>query len=175
MPSSKKWAIAKPSTKFLLSMEETILPKAIEGDFGALCHLLLYLSEAIRRGIPLTPKLADYLADELRKIADSGKRDDAFHIRRGKGERDTREAVERNLAWAVEIKLLKQQNKSMSVQDAIGQVAQDEQDRTGRDHEEAIRKAWGKYRDDVKLSDTPGIAFLFGVTPKKAKRPKVRK
>jgi len=145
---------------------EKFIPQALQGDLDALCALLLVLSAAIRDRVPLTPKLAEYLANELRKIADGGKRDDAFHVRRGKGQRDTREANQNAILLACAVAELRRHQpgeKPMTVDNATEMVAKERNVSA-----DTVRAALRDYRHYIELSATPGWQLIFAP----AKRPR---
>jgi hypothetical protein len=150
---------------------EAGLPRAIEGDYYVLCDLLLYLSEAIRNRTPLTPKLEGFLADALREIAEGGDPKRAFHIQRGRGERDTREATLRAITIVTSVKCLRleqarSKTKRLRGVDIMSQVAREEN--VSYDTVKAALRAFGRY---VEASQTPGCPCVgFYSLPEKPRR-----
>lgn len=146
----------------LLSVERDILPHAAEGEYAAVCKLLLILSEALRQAIPLTPGLTRFLAGALREIAYGGDAQAAFKIKRKRGEKDTRSAIERNVFLAFFVADLRRTDTRISVEDAIAKVAAEK-----CVPEETVKAAWRDYRHNVELRDSGAIVKF-----EKQKKPK---
>jgi len=131
-----------------------------EGDYEAMCDYLLALSETISQGIPLNSANTAFLASALRDISEGADPKAAFRFpKRKRGEKDTREAVSKAVRRACKVAFLLQEkrnkNKKFSVEEAIGEIAADEQA-----PEETIKAAWRDYGKYIELSDS-GWAFVF--------------
>lgn len=164
-----KGFVTKATREGLLRME-AVLPRAIDGDYRALCNVLFFLSEAIKQGVPLTPKSANFLADALRRIADGGDAKEAFHIRRKRGERDTREAEDKAAFLVLSVALLrahKPHEKPMTIERAVAKVAEE-----SATPEDTVRAAWRDYRKCVELGDDQECAFFLGTSARRPTRSK---
>lgn len=133
----------------LLQAEKLIPSQAISGGYPAVCNLLMILSEALVQEVSLTPKLRDFLADALREMSEGGDPMGAFKIKRKRGEKDTRGAVERNVMLAANVaKLLGEKCNGMSVEKAIVKIAE-----KACVPEETVKAAWRDYRNSVELNE----------------------
>jgi len=155
-------------------MESRVLPKAISGDYYALCDLLLVVSETIRHGDKLTPGLSTFLVDALRKMADGENPGTAFHIHRRKGQRDTRESIFKNIGLAGDVALARKEweegtKKMLRGDDPIAQVSS-----SRKVPYETVKAAWRDYRHCVELPETGAAAYLFNAE-KRVKRRRSRR
>lgn len=101
--------------------EELLLPKAKSHELWAIQNLLLISAEAIRDEHPLSKGIADYIASAFEAIHRGEGADDAFGIRRKRGEKDLRDSRGRAFWMAHCIAQLKQ--SGMTVQRALDEVA----------------------------------------------------
>lgn len=140
-----EYILVTPET--LLWLEKEILPGALNGDFEKVKMLLRVLSYAVEQGVPLPAKLASFLAGALREISHGGNPGKAFCIKRPRGGRDTSAATEQAVRRVYKVKVLLQEDPSISVEDAIAQVAESE-----KASEFTILAAWRDYSKSVALS-----------------------
>ena len=143
----------------LLRVEREILPLALREDYEQVQRLLLILSCAIRQGVPLTPLLANFLADALRTISEGGNTDAAFCIKRKRGGRDTKAATEKAIDRVFRVMEMRYNKPKLSLEKAFAQVAKET-----LASEDTIQAAWRDYRDCVELRP---YGFFFDLSKKK--------
>ena len=145
----------------LLRAEREILPLALREDYEQVQRLLLILSCAVRQDVPLTPLLANFLADALRTISEGGNTNDAFRIKRKRGGRDTKAAAEKAIDRVSRIKALRRGIPKLSLEKAVAQVVAET-----HASEDTVRAAWRDYRDCVEL-DESGSGYFYDLSKKK--------
>lgn len=145
----------KVDAENLLETERTFLAQGLDGDYEAIKTLLLILASAIEQGVPLTPKLALFLAKALRDISAGGNPGDAFHIKRKRGQRDTRAAAERAIACVFKVKLLLHDRPQLGLDEAFELVGNELHISF-----DTAKAAWRDYRHSVELSDDGSSGFF---------------
>ena len=136
----------KVDAENLLGTEQAFLVKALDGDYEALKTLLLILASAIEQGVPLTPKLAMFLAKALRDISAGGNPGDAFSIKRKRGQRDTRASAERAINCVVKVKILLHDHPQIGLDEAFELVRKELHISC-----DTAKAAWRDYRHSVEL------------------------
>jgi hypothetical protein len=143
-PPALRQLISESHAEALNLAEDLLLPKAIKGELWAIQNLLLLVSKAIADECPLTPGVAEYVASALRAIYEGGNADDAFRIKRKRGEKDTRRARRKAFMLATSI-VQKMQLDSKTLDCAASEVA--------AKHyvsEDTAKKAWKDHHREVK-------------------------
>lgn len=122
--------------------EKLLLEAATKSELWAVRNLLLIVSEAIAEGVRLTPGVASFVSGALRKIYEGAKADDAFGIKRKRGEKDHRAARSRNFMLADAVERLRE---NMTLEAARQTV----EEKTGIP-ENTIRKAWVEHHKEAR-------------------------
>ena len=144
------------TNEILLEAEALLLPKVIEGDYKRITQFLSILSASIKQGVPLTPKLADFLSTALREIAEGEDPQSAFKINRKRGEKDTLRALEKDVLLAANVARLKIV-KNISIPNAIADTAC-----SLKVSKETVKAAWKKYKQQIKVSkENPRVCFVL--------------
>lgn len=142
----------------LILAEKMLLEKAAKCELWAVRNLLRIVSEAIAEGVVLTPKIALFVSTALRRIHDGKKADDAFGIKRKRGEKDQRAARNRQFMLAYAVEQLRESGKKL--EDARQTV----EEKAGIS-ENTIQKAWIKYRKEARRHINLEIKALGRVMP----------
>lgn len=124
--------------------EKMLLKKAEDGELWAIQNLLLLVSDAIADGVPLSPLIASYISSSLRKIHDGEKADDAFGIKRKRGEKDTRRSQQRAFSMADAIERLRYHDK-LTLEKAIAFAAT-----KFSVSEDSVKRNWKAHNKEVK-------------------------
>jgi len=128
--------------------EELLLPKGRAGELWAIQNLLSLVSEAIADSARIPPRIAAFASSALQRIYEGEKADDAFGIKRKRGEKDTRRANRRAFCMADRIERHRKL-QDMTLEDAVAEAA---------DHFHAsvhtAKSAWKKnYKEARRLID----------------------
>lgn len=138
--------------------EKTLLEKATKGELWAVQTLLRIVSEAIADGETLTPGIALFVSTALRKIWEGAKADDAFGIKRKRGEKDQRAARSRQFMLADAVERLRE--SGMTLEEARGNV----HEKTDIS-ENTIQKAWIKNHKEARRQIDLEKEYLGKVMP----------
>jgi len=101
--------------------EDLLLPKAKSHELWAIQNLLLISAQAIRDEHPLSKGIADYIASAFEAIHGGENADDAFGIKRKRGEKDLR--ASRGRAFWMAHCLARLKHSGMTVERALDEVA----------------------------------------------------
>lgn len=80
--------------------DDLLLAKAKAGEIWAIQNLLKLIADAVVAGVPLPKNIATFISTALNAINNGVAADEAFGIKRGRGEKDTRKANQRQFAIA---------------------------------------------------------------------------
>lgn len=130
------------------------LPPDLAGTPDGRMLALFVISEALRQGVRLAPKDAEFLATALRSISEGEDPRAALGILRGRGEKSTQRSEDRDLRWCCQIALLRE-NEALSVEKAIERIAP-----TAHASTDTIWSAWKRYGKYVEVSKS-GWAFYM--------------
>lgn len=102
--------------------EELLMPAVKRGELWAIQNILKLAAEAIQDQSPLSKGVAAYISKALASIHDGEKADEAFGIRRKRGEKDTRKVRQRKYFMADCIERLRHHD-GLTLEDAVEIVA----------------------------------------------------
>jgi hypothetical protein len=142
--SDGSWFYMTINADIVALAEREYLPGALAGNSTAAKYLLWVLAGASEEGIPLSPNLGKYLAKGLLSISRHEDAEEAFHIKRGKGEKDMEWTVSRSINCVAHIKQLV--HAGMGTTEAIEEAAEKFNAAT-----KTVWNMWRDYRDIVEL------------------------
>lgn len=137
----------------LRQFEEIVLPQALAGDYAALTRVFFVCSEAMKQECALTPALTRFVFNGLRAMADGTDPQEAWHIRRKRGQKNTALAYDQATRRALLVEIARQEGATYET--AVNLVAERECVST-----HTVERAWKAHHHKIsKRAD--GSLWLF--------------